>query len=70
LPNGPTTNTFDTLQLGLQGKTRLPSMSAQPWTGHWFARWAASHNAARSDATGLKASADLRALQAGLSIAF
>jgi hypothetical protein len=70
LPNGPTTNTFDTLQLGLQGKARVPSVGTQPWTGHWFARWAASHNAARSDASGLKASADLRALQTGLSIAF
>lgn len=72
---GATRKAIDTLQLSLNGKTRLPDWSYTAWTsdrlqGLWFVRLATSDNRSESDVAYLNYVAFVRSLQLGFSVAF
>jgi hypothetical protein len=72
---GPTRKATDTLQLSLNGKTRLPDwrytgLGSDRLQGLWFVRLATTDNRSESDIAYLNYVALVRSLQLGFSVAF
>lgn len=72
---GATRKATDTLQLSLNGKTRLPDWAYTSWTGDglqglWFVRLSTTDNRSESDVAYLNYVALVRSVQLGFSVAF